>query len=60
MNKKEIIEEIKYLELVNKIVKKNSGDVAYLFEAQTNRIINKINELKKQLEPKKKIKRSKK
>jgi phage regulator Rha-like protein len=60
MNKKEIIEEIKYLELVNEIVKKNSGDVAHLFEAQTNRIINKINELKKRLELKKKIKRSKK
>jgi phage regulator Rha-like protein len=60
MNKKEIIEEIKYLELVNQIVKKNSGNVAYLFETQINKITNKINELKKQLEPKKKVRRSKK
>lgn len=61
MNKKEIMEEIKYLEGVNRIVNRNAtGHVAYLFEAQTTRINNKINELKNILKPTKKLKKGKK
>lgn len=61
MNRKAIMEEIKYLENLNRIVNKNAtGSAAYLFEIQTARINNKINELKNILRPAKKRRRSKK
>jgi hypothetical protein len=52
MNRKQIMEEIKYLENVNRIVHKNVG-VQWIsaFQTQINRINNKINELRNLVKP---------